>query len=638
MNDLGNWLWGKLSEGWTWLTGTITGFGAWLVGKLSSGWDFITTKLSEGWNWLSAKVYAVRDWLGSQLSNAQAWLSGKISEGNTWLKSGIDGLGSWLRTNVSDPLQKIPAQVGSILGGTINNLIAGLLKPLQDLWAWIVNNVTWAAQTIAGFVTQAAHTIGSVFQPFIKTIVDGLTHSFSPGSPDPELNSSVNVWIGSMMAKLEETAITAYGSPPQLAQMPTAAISASAAVSVAALIAEAVATAADTAHPIKQIGIREIVREIIGLVGLGTVAAGPIVAMYDSGMMRPLRYYYNTLFAPDIPGPGDLVKLAVSRAITGTDYVLGMRMNGFNTEWATTQLNAAYKLPGSGDIGDMVNRGYVGTDKYAEALRFVGVREDFIAPMTRLLERVPGVGDLLKMASRDVITEPEMFEGLRALGYARATAEKLWGAHWRELSPGEINTAYHRGNVTRAERDALLKYNDYRPTARPGVRVSELEIVKGLSKYNLPYRQLGYAWDLGELDTPGLVDRFRKLGYEEDAELMASIAISRVVNTEMNRIRTELVTDFKEGQITEATFRANLAETGMGPDRIDYLAAYAKKRRDREYNTALLAYWKDAYTKDLLDDARLLEYAKLIIIDAKSLDLYLKEAFVAKYKKPKVAA
>jgi hypothetical protein len=286
----------------------------------------------------------------------------------------------------------------------------------------------------------------------------------------------------------------------------------------------------------------------------------------------------------------------------------------------------------------MVNRGLVAADKYAEALRFQGVREDFIAPMASLLERVPGVGDLVKMASRDVITEPEMFEGFKALGYPRATAEKLWGAHWRELSSGEINTAYHRGKLSREERDSLLKYNDYRPTARPGVSTSDLEIVKGLSKYNLPYRQLGYAWDLGELDTPGLVDRFRKLGYEEDAELMATIAISRVVNTEMNRIRTELVTDFKEGQITEDVFRANLAETGMGPDRIAYLAAYAKKRRDREYNTHLLAWYKDAYTKDLLDDARLKEYAAPVIVDARALDLYLKEAYVAKYKKPKVAA
>jgi hypothetical protein len=638
VSETGTWIWKQVSSLGTWLGSKITDLGAWIIGQvgpffnnllknLSTVSSYIGGKLSEGWSWIS-----------SRLSEGWAYLTGKISETGTWIKGGLDGLGSWLNNNVAKPISQFPAQVGNILGGTVNNLISGILKPLQDLWTWLVNGVTGVASTIAGFGTQAAHVIGNIFSPFLKTMVDGLTHSFSPGSPDPELNRSVGVWYDSMMLNLEETAITAYGSPADLPKMPGVAAGAAVATSVAALIAQGVSAAFDAVHPIKHLGIAEVCREMLHMVGLGTVSAGPLIAMYEAGIMRPLRYYYNVTFAPWIPDTVLMAQMLTQRLISGQTYTETLRMHGFSSDWAMLMLQTSYRAPQFGDLKQMAWRGVLGPEKIAEALRFQSIREDYIAPFQALLENIPGPADLIRFVIREVIAPGDFTAQMRRQGYSTEWAGAFWDAHWRDLDEARIHEAYHRGLISREERDRFLILIDFRPTARPGIASSDLSIVGGLAKTLIPRVDLRYAWEMGSLTREELVDRYQKLGYEDDAELMAEIQIARAMEAEAGKVRDEWVQDFIAGFSSEETLRANLAAVGQGPERIEYYVAYALKRRDRDHKKALLALYADSNAKDLMTDAELEGAASAILADPDALSLFTEKAYVVKYKKPKAGA
>jgi len=300
-------------------------------------------------------------------------------------------------------------------------------------------------------------------------------------------------------------------------------------------------------------------------------------------------------------------------------------------------LSAAYRTPFFSDMRTMVWRGAITVEKMAEALRFQMTREDFIAGYASLVENIPGPQDLIRFVIREVLTVEAFNAAMARQGYPQAWSSAFWEAHWRDMDETRIHEAYHRGILTLEERDKFLVLIDYRPTARPGISKSDLAVVTGLAKTLVPRVDLRYGWEMGSLTDEQLVGRYRQLGYEDDAELMAEIQKARAMEAEIGKVRDEWVAEYISGYITEDILRSNLEALGMGPDRIDYYVAYAKKRRDRDHKKALLAIYVDGYAKDLLKDAELEARAGEILRDPEAIKLLLDQAYVNKYKKSKAS-
>lgn len=167
---------------------------------------------------------------------------------------------------------------------------------------------------------------------------------------------------------------------------------------------------------------------------------------------------------------------------------------------------------------------------------------------------LPGSGDLIKFLVRETISRETFEKAMKEQGFSPAWLDAYWVSHWREISRRDTNDAFHRGVITREERDKLLVILDFRPDARPGISKPDLEIIGSISKTLIPRVDLRRAFKLGLLDYEALTRSYLDLGYEEDAEMMSYIQANTGFEAAQNAVIREGGKLFQKGLITEADF------------------------------------------------------------------------------------
>lgn len=530
---------------------------------------------------------------------------GKLSRGFQWVKDE-----TWNAINA------LPGKISTMFDGAVSSILEGLGKSVRGALEWLWSGVKWIAEQVVGFFTWAGTALRDMMMPPIRAVVNALTGSFTAGSPDPETAQAVTVWIETMHGRLEEVISQAYRSPAALEQMPTTAIIAAATVTVAGLVAQVAGTAIDTAHPIKQIGVREVIKQVIEFVGLTTVASGPIMAMYQSGIFRPLQYYYNDLFTPLFPGSGEISQLAAKRLIPYATYSKTMRYQGLREEWSSVLLQGSYQAPSFRDLQIMSWRGKATEDRIREALRYGAMREDWIESYVGILENIPGPGDLINFVVREVIDPKEFPTWMARQGFSAFWSTSYWEAHWRLPDPGRLWTAFLRKVLREDEYKKYIVWHDFKPEPRPGISRSDLEIMYA-TQYDLPGRiDTRWMYEWGQISAAELKELFRSGGMSPDwLDKVTEATITNVMREEIGGLITEAVTDRAKGWITDAAFTDRLKALGITDVRIKYYLAKAQARELRDLAEESEAILKEQYRKGVIGksdlEAALIELGKL---------------------------
>jgi len=188
---------------------------------------------------------------------------------------------------------------------------------------------------------------------------------------------------------------------------------------------------------------------------------------------------------------------------------------------------------------------------------------------------IPNLTDLITMLVREVIT-PEQYVDLASMqGESKIWADRRWETHWRLPSPDYLIDSYHRGNISKAELDKFIVWHDYRPAPRPGVSKSDLEIMGGIFKALIPRVDLRRGWTAGLVSDEELVERYRWLGYEDDAELMAEIQKNAALESDRGAVARAAGRRFRDQRMTEKDFRDVLDRVRIVGERQDlWIARY----------------------------------------------------------------
>jgi hypothetical protein len=182
---------------------------------------------------------------------------------------------------------------------------------------------------------------------------------------------------------------------------------------------------------------------------------------------------------------------------------------------------------------------------------------------------VPGPSDLIRFVVREVIKPEDFDRWMRLQGFSSEWSKAYWEAHWVLPSRGEVIEAYHRGIISKEEMERYLVWHDYKPEPRPGISKSDMEIVAGLTKTLMGRVDVRRAYELGFLEREQLVEWYRKLGYEEDAELMAEVQAEAALEAERTAVARAAGRLFRDGRLTEEKYRGLLGNLRILGDRQD---------------------------------------------------------------------
>lgn len=219
-----------------------------------------------------------------------------------------------------------------------------------------------------------------------------------------------------------------------------------------------------------------------------STAAGFGIGAAVSPALRPLtQEVANETWKrhPNRPlSPADAAEATVRGLMSVPDAEDEALASGTNEERFGVVRGLAGQPPGAQQVLELWNRGELTESEVDEALKQSRLRPEWIGPVKALRRVLVPVSDLVRFAVREVF-DPEQRAALdldaefpeafavhaHDLGLSREDAGAFWAAHWQLPSAEQGFELFHRGELSEAQLEGLLKALDYAPTWRGKLRV-----------------------------------------------------------------------------------------------------------------------------------------------------------------------
>lgn len=212
-------------------------------------------------------------------------------------------------------------------------------------------------------------------------------------------------------------------------------------------------------------------------------AAGFGIGAAVSPALRPItqevanetwQRYPNRPLSPD-----DAAEAIVRGLLDEDEAANEASMSGVNGERFGVIHGLAGQPPGAQELLELWNRGAIGQDDVDRGLKQSRLRPEWVGPVKALRTVLVPVSDRIRMAVREVFS-PDLRRSLdldadfpeallpftRQLGLLDSDARDYWAGHWDLPSRTEGADMWHRGEITEAQYDALLRALDYAPVWR----------------------------------------------------------------------------------------------------------------------------------------------------------------------------
>jgi len=321
------------------------------------------------------------------------------------------------------------------------------------------------------------------------------------------------------------------------------------------------------------------IMDLLNASGLPDVTKAGNVLPYEVAVLGPARYHYNRAYRPVQPALADLPRMLARKQIDVDTYLLLTSYSGLDDRWAASLWNSFLRLPEWRDLQPMLWRGLIDDTGFKDVMLQLGWHPDVVDEMLNLAWLIPGPQDLIRFVVREVISPEAFITQMHKQGYGPGWAGAYWTAHFVLPSPGNLVDAYHRGIINQAELEKFIFWHDYMPEPRPGIGLSDLAIMRGLTKTLIPRVDLRRAWSQGAISDAELLRRYQLLGYEEDAPLMTDIQMTVALTAERSGLAKQYLVALRKGVKTEAEIRSKLTALKLPAQAIEYLIETETIRR-----------------------------------------------------------
>jgi len=540
-----NWINDGINTLWTWIEGGIT----WLGENVWEKIIWVGNQIYEGASWLANTVWDQVKGIWDKLVEGAEWLANTVWDQVSGLFTLLgEGIG-WLWTNVNDAITGAQEFMETILHGALSGVATALGEGLQGFIEWFVGGITWFVEQLVNLATGAATWLGETFNNIITDIVNQIRQGLAPGSPPAEMEEALIGLGNEWQARVLDEITKATGSPidySQIAGVATGIAGIGLGVTGLALM---LGTAADATHPLKEWGMKDTAKTILGYMGVSRTIAPLITVPYEAGVLKPLRYWFNSVYQASIPGVADIVRFYVREAATVPQleyfeegFANDLALLGFSRKWAEYFWTAHWIIPTYEQAREAYWRGILNIDEF-EALR----RYADLAPLYN-----------------------NVWEGLQYMLPGRRDAR--WMYEWGTINRDSLRTLIsytgidpkYLDDVT----DAYIK-NQLRDEIGRVRTVLVRLFIKGKitteEELRIELTKLGIRIEAIDMTVTEAINKKWLAEKEETAAVKKDVLVD-----ERNKLRTALLRLLIAEKIDEATVRSELSLIGYTDEEIEY--------------------------------------------------------------------
>jgi len=238
----------------------------------------------------------------------------------------------------------------------------------------------------------------------------------------------------------------------------------------------------------------------------------------------------------------------------------------------------------------------------------LGYDSETASKVLELFEYIPPIPDIISFAVREAFTPeiiekyelhadfpPEFEKWAKKQGLSKEWALAYWASHW-VLIP--ITTGYemfHRGIITEADLEMLLRTQDVMPFWRD-------KLIKVAYR---PYTRVDVRrmYKTGTLDRAAVKRSYLDLGYDEEkAENMTKFAISEGTSTERDLTKADILDGYKRTLFNEAEAFTMLIDLGYDELEAAFYVLREDDKKFKEQKKKLLSLYEKQYKKNILDE------------------------------------
>ncbi len=307
--------------------------------------------------------------------------------------------------------------------------------------------------------------------------------------------------------------------------------------------AHILSASAELFQPLKQMGFPQLAAALGDLSGFKEISSTLSRALITASITRPLRWWGNVEFRPEILAVRDLVELVGKRELSLTDFAQVLYQHGHTREDVDLLTKAVWREPTIRDLAIAIEDTSVPDDWLLERVRRAGYEDADAEQLTRSL-----IQRSLKAARGRVISAAlaSVTDGLLDTESYRTILESL------SLRQDEIDLQIRTAEIA-ARRD----------TVNTAIATYKRMYVNGpieRSDFTLALTVLGVNPDRVELIALDAdAQRAPKIAREEDAKIKEAV----------REIQRELVPRYRRlyelGVIDDAAYEAILVEAGISP-------------------------------------------------------------------------
>lgn len=369
-----------------------------------------------------------------------------------------------------------------------------------------------------------------------------------------------------------------YHSPAESGQVLLGAVGVMGGLLGAGITAMALGVAADQVNPLKNMGWRPTVREIVYWSGIPSVTAAIATLPSAIGLLTPLRYALYERWHPLVPDAPDLIRFALREIFVETerqrivvdlpeaDYFDYMAKQGYSRYWAENFWGAHWVRPTITQLTQMYYRDLLDLVEWKHEVKLNDYVPYAIDNLEKIIHPPYTRVDLRRMWDMRTVTEEQMLKEYKWLGYddEHAKGMVLWTKVYTALP--DLVARYKNGWIS--SDDVLKELLDYGmpndraveilQTKMKAVQEERLAGERDLTKTDL-LKLLG----IGEISDRQAKELLMSIGYDEvEATYLVAIQLDKMTEELKELTSAQILKSYRYELFDRAETLDRLVEAG----------------------------------------------------------------------------